>query len=197
MPSLARLRAQLTHAAGNDHMVRIARTSQPGDRIDGFVLAVGRKWSLVRKTMDGGFLDGYAAIRTDDITNVRPDMSFESEFTKTLPEWPLGLPELAEPLDLDNTERMLRCLLHPKRLVAIERKKPSDATWIGVPFALERKRLYLWEVDPQARWHREPFGYALRSITAVLLDNHYQHALGTVAPECPDEAMTPPWTGTS
>lgn len=141
-------------------------------------------------TAEGGYSDGYAAIRISDIKSVRPDRSFQSAFAKTRPEWPPVLPFLSGDLDLDSTKGMLRSLLVPGHVIGIERDLRVDATWIGVPDGLTRKFLYLWEVTPQATWHEAPQGHRLKTITTVIFDDRYRTALAAMAGDSPADASS-------
>ena len=169
--------------------MKVTRTSQPSFSLDGFVVALGTKWVVLQRMMDGGFFDGHVAVRLSDIKKVVTDTSFEAGFASTQDEWPPALPETVETLDLNSTAGMLIGLLRPDRLVGIERKKPSDAIWIGVPYAVERATLFLWEAKPDATWHDQPYGYAFSSITTVVLNDHYQRGLTAMLPELPAAAV--------
>lgn len=188
--SPAKIRSKLGSQIGSDQIVNIRRRSRPGYTIDGFVLAVGRRWVLLSKTTEGGHFDGYAAIRISDIKNVRPDRSFQSDFAKTRPEWPPALPSARGRLDLDTNRGMLRSLLAPNHIAGIERNLRVDATWIGVPYDMTKKFLYLWEVTPQATWNEAPFGYRLKTITTVIFDDRYQTALAAMAGDPPADAAS-------
>lgn len=56
------------------------------DRIDGFVVGLGRKWALIAQTMDGGYSDGLIAVRVRDILTLKKDRSFETHFAMTQPQ---------------------------------------------------------------------------------------------------------------
>ncbi|MHA7239115.1 hypothetical protein [Arthrobacter sp. TMS1-12-1] len=190
MPTIEKTRSRLLTAQQEQFMVRLGRRSRPGQRVDGFVVAVGRKWVLLAQTMDGGFFDGYAAVRLREISRVRPDRSFEQQFAKTRPEWPPGVPSGRPIPDLDTTSGMLKSFLAPGVLFSIERDKKYDAVWIGVPNELTRRYLYLWEVRPDATWHDAPQGYARRSITVARIGDHYLEGLAAIAGPAPSAEFT-------
>lgn len=143
---------------------------------------------LLAAIMEGGYFNGYAAIRLSDVKSLRLDGSFQAGFAKTQPEWPPSPPSTGEALDLDSTRGMLRSLLHENRLVGIERDLSVDAIWIGVPNQLSKRWLYLWEVDSKGVWHEEPLGYKIRTITTVIFNDHYQSALALMAGDPPPPA---------
>ena len=193
MPNQKTIVARLRDAIGIDAPVRLGRVSRPEQSVEGFVVAVGAKWALLQRTMDGGFFDGHLAIRLDEVNSIRADSSFESTFARTQPEWPPAPKHPSEHVDLDSTFGMLTSLLRPGELFGIERNKKYDACWIGVPNELTRRWLYIWEVRPDASWHDRPQAYRLRSLTMVTMNDHYQRALAAVAGPAPGDASPPTW----
>lgn len=193
MPSRKKIAARLRDAIGGDTSVRLSRVSRPTQSVNGFVVAVGKKWALLQRTMDGGFFDGHVAIRLDEVRSVRRDSTFESTFAKTRPEWPPAAPRPDEHVNLDTTSGMLASLLHAGELFGIERNKKYDATWIGVPNMLTRHWLYIWEVHPDARWYEQPLGYRLRSVTLVTMNDHYQRGLAAIVGPTAADASPKTW----
>ncbi|NNC14070.1 hypothetical protein HII28_19605 [Planctomonas sp. JC2975] len=193
MPNQKKIVARLRDAIGDDALVRLGRVSRPEQSVQGFVVAVGAKWALLQRTMDGGFFDGHLAIRLDEVNSIRVDSSFESTFARTQPEWPPASKHPGEHVDLDTTFGMLTSLLRAGELFGIERNKKYDATWIGVPNELTRRWLYIWEVRPDASWHEHPQGYRLGSLTMVTMNDHYQRGLAAVAGPAPAGASPSTW----
>ena len=193
MPSRKMIRSRLRKAVGGDRLVRLNRRSRPSEFVEGFVVAVGRRWALLHRTMDGGHFDGHTAIRLDEIDSVQTDTSFESVFARTQPEWPPAPPHPGEHLDLDTTSGMLTSLIRAGDLFAIERNKKFNAMWIGVPNELTRRWLYIWEVRADASWHEQPLGYRLRSIVFVTMNDHYQRGLAAIAGPAPEGASPADW----
>lgn len=185
MPTTKKIRSRLLAAQQEQSLVRLDRVSRPGQTVDGFVVAVGRKWALLAQTMNGGFFDGYAAVHLREVARVRPDRTFEQAFARTRPEWPPAPPSGRPAPDLDTTSRMLISFISPGALFSIERDKKYDAMWVGVPAELTSRHLYLWEVRPDATWHDAPLGYPPRSITLVKTGDHYLKALASMAAPVP------------
>ena len=65
---------RLRKAADAQQLVRIERRSGIVDRVDGFVVGIGRKWLLVQSTGDGGHFDALVAIRLRDARRL-PDIT--------------------------------------------------------------------------------------------------------------------------
>ncbi|OIH94484.1 hypothetical protein [Curtobacterium sp. MCBA15_001] len=182
----AEIRRRLQAATGSEHLVRIDQTSKPGDRESGFVLAVGRKWVLLASTRDGGFFDGYAAIRITDVRRVRDDTSFESRATRLRAEWPPSFPRPLTEVDLDTTAGVLRSMAMPTGLIGIESTRRRNAMWIGALHSLTRHWVYLHEVRSDATWHDVPLGYRLGKVTTVYTDSQYQRGLLAIAGTPPE-----------
>lgn len=197
MASLKKIRARLEAAQQSETLIRLNRVSRPDQRFDGFVVGVGQKWVLIARTMNGGFFDGYAAIRLREVRRVRKDRSFEPAFARTQPEWPPRPPVDRPVIDLDTTSGMLATFLTPDALLSIERDKKYDVLWVGVPNELIDRQLYLWEVRSDASWHDAPLGYPIGSITVVCTDDHYLRGLAVVAGPAPVEEMSHHWTAQS
>lgn len=195
MPSTKKIRASLESLIDSGRIADIRRRSRPSYTVDGFVLAVGRAWVLLAQVESGGYPNGHALLLLDDIASVKPDSSFQSAFAATLPDWPRPLPPTNGSLDLDSTRGMLDAVLRTGELVGIERDRHVDAIWIGVPHSLTKRWLWLTEVDHRAEWHDAPTGYALKTITTVVLGDRYQRALATMAgepPESRDDGLSSP-----
>ncbi|MCJ1688605.1 hypothetical protein [Rathayibacter sp. VKM Ac-2927] len=197
MSKQKKIREVLLSAWAENEAVRIWRGSKRDETIEGFVVGVGRKWTLVTPMTTGGFFDGYAAILLTDISRARPYDTWEHRFSRTRPEWPPRPPTGTPAIDLDSTSGMLATFLQPGVLLSIERKKPRGPLWVGVPNELTRKWFYLWEVDSNAVWHPEPLGYKPRTITLVKTGDRYLRGLTVVADPPPSEDLPHHWTARS
>ena len=171
-------RTRLVSAIGSQQMVRIERKPKYSERLDGFIVAVGSKWALIAKTMDGGFFDGYSLFRLADVAKVTRDKSFEGKFARTQPEWP---PTIDFKIVLDDTREALRALADNFPLIGIEKDHERSATWIGEIEELDVKWLWLMEVRPDASWHTKPLGYKLKSIRTISVGTHYLVGLHEIA----------------
>lgn len=169
-PSTA-IRRKLSAAADSTSLVRIERSPRHADRLYGFVVGIGNKWVLVAKTMDGGYFDGYAAIRLRDVRRVTRDRSFASAFARTQPEWPPTPPPGG--IDLDSTKGMLRTLGATAPLLGIEKERERSATWIGTFVGLSHGAVGLHEVHPDASWYEQPLWYERRAVTMASVGTHY------------------------
>lgn len=182
---MAKVRRKLLEARDEQSYVQLDLVSRKGQHVDGFVVAVGQKWVLVQRTMDGGFFDGYVVLRLREIRRVRLSTSFQGVFARSQPEWPPAAPPGMASMDLDRTRGVLEAMSARGGMFGIERDLKRDATWIGVFDEVVKQYLYLWEVGPDATWADEPLGYKIRSITMIVFEDHYQRGLASVAGPAP------------
>jgi hypothetical protein len=161
----------------SNNLVVVSRSPKYSATNHGFVVGVGAKWMLFRLIDEAGAFDGYIAFRIRDIVKLKPDKTFAVLVAPTLPHWPPMPPE--SPIDLDSTRGVLTGFgtSSPSSLVAIEKERERYAQWIGVFDEIIGKYVYLHEVHPNGKWHRQPLGYRIGSITSVAMGGLYRDAL--------------------
>jgi hypothetical protein len=166
-----------------NHVV-IKRGIKKADDIRGYVLAIDQDWLLMAKTRDGGYPDGFTALRVVDVTKVRKDGSFEARFLRHIDQWPPAGP--SAPIDLSNSRTIITGAAALQTLVTLytEQKWP-DECYIGAPVDWEKKRVWLLEVDGQAHWKRDMSPYHLKKITRIDFGGDYERALLAVAGPLP------------
>jgi hypothetical protein len=169
-------------------MVLVVRAPRYGDRLEGFVVGMGRKWAVLARTMEGGYFDGYVAFRLADVLKVSRDQTFAPEFSRLRPEWPAVLDVR---FDLDTTAGVLQSFSLHSPLIAIEKERERSAMWIGEFRGVERKRVWLHEVRPRATWRKRPLAYKLGAITSVSIETHYLTALAAIAGRAPLAGSSP------
>ncbi len=179
-----RIRAGLLRALEAREHVRLRRRPRFAQDLDGFVVGVGAKWALLQNTRDGGHLDGWIAVRVADVRRIRAHDSFERRVAERQSEWPPAPPL---PVALDRTADLLRSVA-AEPLIGIEKERERSAQWIGTVEGVDHGRVWLHEIDPQARWKGRELGYRLRAITRVQLRTEYLNALASVAPVQPEVA---------
>lgn len=190
--SHSRVLAKL-HAAAADHRaVRLIRSPRHADDVEAVVLAIGLKWVLCAEVVEAGYLDKTMAFRIDDIRSVEPAGGFSDRALALLSPWPPELP--VRPIRLDRTRDLLADLGADVVLVGLEEERDHDAMWIGEVALIERRRVWLHEIQPDATWEGEPVAYRLRAITAISAGGRYMTALrevGGVAPPLPPRVGDP------
>jgi hypothetical protein len=173
-------REKLERARAEQRLVRIERRLQFADRHDGFVVAVGAKWLLLRRAVDGGHPDGFIAMRLRDVKSVSRDHSFSSSVARSLASWP---PTAPSGVRLDSTAELLASVGADGQLVGIERESLRSALWIGQVVEVKNKRLWMHELDTKARRSKKAAAYALKDITCVMFGDRYLGSLALAASE--------------
>jgi hypothetical protein len=185
VPSKKKFREKLLKSIAEQQMVRVERKPRFADRLDGFVLAVGKRWALMARTSEGGYFDGSVAFRMKDVGRLTVDQSFQPTFARTQPEWP---PSAVTTFELDTISELLKGLADVDTLVGIEKDEERSAIWIGRLDEVDVKTVWLHEVRPNASWHDVPRGYKLKAITTVSVGSRYLTALAAVSGTEPSAA---------
>ena len=163
---------------------RLKRGIKKTDQIRGYVLAIDQSWMLMAKTRDGGYPDGFTVLRIADVTKVREGSSFEAQFLRHMDQWPPAGP--AAPIHLSGPQPIITsaAALHTLVTLYTEQKWP-DECYIGAPVDWEKNRVWLLEVDGQARWEPNMSPYRLKEITRIEFGGDYEKALTAVAGPLP------------
>ncbi|MDE9364117.1 hypothetical protein PZ938_00720 [Luteipulveratus sp. YIM 133132] len=115
--------------------MRVEQRFRGADTISGFVVGIGSKWVMLAAVRDGGYEDGYVAVRRKNIRNVARDRSFEEQFARQQPDWP---PRMPPDTDLDSTAELVRGLARRYPLLGIEREDKRTITSVVVHSAYRR-----------------------------------------------------------
>ena len=158
----------------NDSLVRITR-SVSAESLDGYIVARGRKWLLVRVVDGSSCLDGYTVIRNDQLTRVKK-RGTTAQFVRRLLEmhdqWPPTGPDFS--VDLDGTGGLVAALSNQEMAVGvyIEEEDP-DVMFVGVPFSYRRKKLGLNEIDSTGEWRTGASQWEYRRLTRIDFFSRY------------------------
>ena len=174
---------RLQLALDERRLVRIARSLPFADDDDVYILAIGAKWFLTVKVVDGGYFDGFHAMRMRDVKKVSRKKFFDEQLSTQLNVWPPELP--AQPIDLDSTSSLLATVGANDVIFGVEKERQRRAMWIGVLHGVHEGTLWLRELDVKARWGTRPVSYKLSKITSVSWGGRYMGALELSAGERP------------
>ncbi|WP_431676680.1 hypothetical protein [Kitasatospora sp. KL5] len=173
-----RVQRRLDRAVRSGELIRIRRGIRGADRIEGFAVAATPGWTLLAVCTDIQ-LDGFAAVRTADITEVRRrggDTCLTVRALRRRGQWPVRLPGPALPLD--GLTGLLEAAGRGFGLVAVSRERQApDACWIGAVAELRPKSLRLHEVDTDAHWHTGVSKFRFKDITRVDFGGRYERTL--------------------
>ncbi|GGT22299.1 hypothetical protein ACFFV7_48640 [Nonomuraea spiralis] len=187
----------LKRARRSGEPVRVSREIARADRLDAYVVGVGRKWALLHTISDQLHLDGHSAVRLRDVEHAtRSAWKGSTVAHRALTsrgEHPQPLPEI----DLDSTTGLITTLTKafPLMAVHIERIDPH-VCYIGRAHGVTRKkRLRLQEIDPAADWALICSMNRTTDITRFDVGGGYidaLHSVGGDPPECRCSADRPP-----
>ena len=161
--------------------MRVRRRIEGAEVLEGFVVGVGRTWLLLVPLTPLIHLDGWVAVRLDDVmrVKVRGDRDgFVARALRARGEWPpRGLD-----LDLDDDAALLRDAGRAAPLVTVhtERDDPGVCS-IGEVTAVEDGAVAMRTIDPDARWESHLDDWELGEVTRVELLGDYEGALALVA----------------
>lgn len=175
------IREFLTEAQASGRVVDLQREGLDQDRM-GWVLDVGEEWLLLHQVSDRIWLDGYLAMRIDDITGVR---DLDEAHDGFIPRALALREQSAQPsagVVVTNLPDLLRsaAAAFPLVSMAVERDEEPYAV-IGEVTEVTDDHVTLRPITPAATWDDEPDELALDEITTVIFDAEYERALALVA----------------
>lgn len=179
---MATRRSTQLAAAMHDH--RLVRVSQKFDDFPacGYILDVGPRFFILAVVSDRIWFDGFECFRIGDVRDVRPDpnATFVQAALKKRAERRPRKPRVS----LTSIEALLLSAGRAFPLVTIHRDQADpDACWIGRVLDVNRGRLSLLEINPDATWDDTPTEYRLSEITRVSFGADYENALSLVGGE--------------
>lgn len=179
--------ARLEHAQRDQLLVHVRRWIPRSDGLEGFVVAVGKKWVALQRLSDRIAFDGWILLRIKDIQAVSKDPDpdcFEVRAVKARQEWPPTAPDL----DLGSAVGALTSSSMAAPMVSVfdEFDRP-DACWIGAVISIDESRMRLLEVNTRGGWARKPRTFDPADVTRLDFGGGYEEALHLVAGHPPAE----------
>lgn len=179
------VRSRLQTAQDGKLLCRVRRWIPDADRVEGFVVGIGKEWVALHRLSDRVTFDGWILIRVKDIQAVTiypEENGFEIKALKARDEWPPRAPEL----DLDGTLGVITSASEMTPMISVHREfERPDSCWIGSVVSLDQARLRLLEVDVTAVWARKPRAFDPDDITRLDFGGGYEEALRLVAGPVP------------
>ena len=177
-----RLSKNLRLAQGRRDCLRVIRTIEKAERVDGYLVAVGKRWLLLFTQREGD-PSGYVALPLRTLRRISraPGRRFVRRSFQAHSAWPPAAPTVF--IDLDRGVRELidsAAAGFPLVTLFTECDHPG-VCYIGQPVRWGRRKLHLQEVDPRGRWQRKPAPHRIASITRVDFGGRYETNLATVA----------------
>ena len=141
----------------------------------GYVVGMGDEWVLFHViAADVMTLNGYMAVRIEDIEKAQTDTGFFRRALSALGESPLAQPGIS----LTDIPSLLQTANErfPLLNLHFEVRRPGKC-YIGRVEKVGEKRVHLWEITPEAQWRETTWQYPLDDLTLVEFGDGYTNAL--------------------
>ena len=151
------------------------------EQLDGYVLAVGSDWLLLQSLDQSLFLDGWTALRVEDVTAGSPRRSqdFVRRALELQGQWPPRLPSTE--VVLDDVASVVRSMAAVHPLLSLHIEDADDAFVIGHPHEVRAHQVALRIVSPQGLWEVAPVRWPIEQLTRVDAGMRYESVLYDVA----------------
>ncbi|HWX53858.1 MAG TPA: hypothetical protein VN176_04625 [Verrucomicrobiae bacterium] len=172
-------RAQLKLALRGKHLVKFTRPFEPGS-VDGYVLAIGPRFFLLSLVEDAAWFNGFQCLRLSDVRELQVPAKGTAFVQAALKKRCQRMPKRPRVV-VTSIEGLLRSANRTFPLVTIHREGVDpDVCHIGRVADVRKGVVFLQEIDPDARWDKNPTEYKLNEITRVDFGGVYEEALHLV-----------------
>ena len=180
---------KLSEAMVSRRSVRVLRSIEGADVLDGFVVAVGSDWVLLLRENGQNSVDGRSALRVADISLVTklPKKGTPPVIERIMTandEWPPAAPSYC---DMYNLESVIATAQAISPIFAIHREvKRPGSLWIGALRSIDQRHLEYYALNPAAEWD-EMDRVRIASITRIDFGTEYVSNLAKVMPPVPTD----------
>src|SRR5262245_44793069 len=179
------VKKDLATAARESMLVRVARSIRRSEKLDGFVVGIGREWVLLALLDPNIYLDGHTAVRIRDVAKVSrrggPD-TFVGRALAARGEWP----PVAVDVNLDSVADLIRTASDAAPLVTLHVEEyDTTVCFIGRPVRFGKRSVRMQEITPEATWRAQPTRWAFADVTRVEFGGRYEQALTIVGGASP------------
>ncbi|GAA3418145.1 hypothetical protein [Streptosporangium vulgare] len=179
----------LKRARRSGKPVRVDREIDCADRLDAYVVGIGRKWVLLHTISNELRLDGHSVIRLRDIKCATRSGWKGAAMTHRALALRGECVQSPAGIDLDSTAGLIETLTEAFPLIAVYLEKVDPyVCYIGRAQRITRKkRLRLQEIGPAADWALTYSTNKTTDITRFDVGGGYidaLHAVGGDPPEC-------------
>jgi len=167
--------SRLAEAMRLRRFVRFSRRFEDS-RIRGYVLDVGPRFFLLSLVSDRIWFDGFECFRIADVKGVGPDPY--SRFVESALKRRGELRPKKPRVSVKSIDDLLLSAGRAFPLVTIHREQiEPNVCWIGRVQDVDRGRVSLLEINPDATWDENPNEFKLSEITRVNFGGDYENAL--------------------
>ncbi|MEV4093741.1 hypothetical protein [Streptosporangium saharense] len=172
----------LRRALKSGKPVRVIRAIDGADRLDAYVVALGRRWVLLHTVSGGMHLDGHSVVRLRDVEHATRSGWSGARVAHRALHLRGERPWAPANVDLDTTTGLIDTLSGAFPLVSVYAEEIApDICHIGRPHGVTRKKnLRLQEISPRAVWESACSRHRVADITRFDVGDGYLDALHTV-----------------
>lgn len=174
-------RKNLAATLGEGQIVRIDRSPEIEEEIEGYVVGVSELFIMLHElNSDYMDLNGYIVLRAEDIRRYRVRDDYEAFLARALKLKGIG-PVPQPEVDLSSLSKLLSSANSLFPLITIHREiMDAEVCFIGKVQKQTAKTVLLEEITPAARWKRTR-RYNFKDITRVEFGGGYEEALALVS----------------
>ncbi|MEU1736820.1 hypothetical protein [Streptosporangium sp. NPDC020145] len=178
----------LRRALESGKPVRIIRDIDGADRLDAYVVGLGRKWVLLHTISAGFHLDGHSVVRLRNVEHATRSNWKAARVAHRALRLREERPRTSPGIDLDTTTGLIDTLTRAFPLVSVYTEKiDPDVCYIGRAHGVtKQKNLRLQEISPRAVWGYDCCKYRTTDITRFDVGDGYIDALHAVGGNPPD-----------
>ncbi|MFC9353291.1 hypothetical protein [Arthrobacter sp. NPDC057013] len=152
----------------------VTRTVVRGVERHGVVQEIGEEWVLMAAVRDGGYLNGYMALRLDLIRRVRAAHGLE-DFLRRRPDWPPA--PLASGISTGAQGILERGTENSQVLSVFLEEKWEGIFFVGVPVKFSKKTVDMVTIGKNARWEEGTFKVRYKDLSQISFGGDYEKAL--------------------
>lgn len=164
-------------------LVRYLRAGLDAEEMYSYGFAVGcsKSWLLTHYVADHLRLDGYDAVRMQDITEF--DVEFDkAPFLRRCMEIKRQMPSLPIGIQLDDTRSLLESIIDQYPVVVVHREQICpDECEIGTLKMVSDEAYALRWMTPTAEWADDEEVYRFEDVTRVTFGSEYETTIAVVA----------------
>jgi hypothetical protein len=174
-----RTSSKLAVALADKLLVKFTRPFEP-DSIKGYVLDIGPRFFLMAIVGDRIRFDGFSCIRLSDVRELQAPHDYAAFAEAALRKRGERMPKKPR-ISVASLEELLLSAGRAFELVTIHREQVNpEVRVIGRVVGVDKGRVKLLQIGPDANWDDEPKVYRLKEITRVDFGGDYENALRLV-----------------
>ena len=177
---------RLREALRNRMLVNFTRPFEAGS-VSGYVLDMGPRFFLVAAVEDAIRFNGFQCFRLCDVRELHVPHQYAGFAEAALKKRRERMPKKPRVI-VARIEALLASANKAFPLVTIhEERVDPTVCWIGRVLKVDRGRVSLLEISPDATWDERPNEHELREITRVDFGGDYENALCLVGGPAPGQ----------